>query len=447
MRSNRFFQIVEDLDEFDFKGFNLFKLFYVSLVFRESGRRVSSTDSFFSSRILVWGIKRFIAFFRTLFAILRSGLLDSYKNRVIFYGASDRHVVIDGVKYDLYNASIIEQKGRSHFFIIEDRPSSTVKIYQPDLYLHDLAPLIGLLYLASYIFLGRDIKEYAHALTQRYPELGFSDNEIEKKVLLFYGKFFTYRFLLSLLKPERVLLIAHYGKEAFIAACQHSDVQVIELMHGSIIPSHPQYVFPKSYSDFFHRSLFPHRLAVYGEYWKQVVVQGNMFPEDSILVIGYYLKVPDASHSSQSLKRTTILITSQPTVQQELCRYVSFLKSRLNQTEWHIIVKPHPMESEDAYAALQTPNFVTVSHTNVYELLAECDIHVSVYSSVLYEALRYGVSNYVLYLEAARDHCEAIINSGVAQVLAPDQVPDPSCKPQVITEFYFADYDSSILFG
>jgi hypothetical protein len=284
-------------------------------------------------------------------------------------------------------------------------------------------------------------------VTQRYPELGFTRREITERLLLFYGKFLTYRLLLSLLRPERVFLIAHYGKEAFIAACRHKGVEVTELMHGTILSSHPQYVFPKGCGDFFHRSLFPHRLAVYGEYWKQVVSQGNMFPADSTFVVGYYLKVPDPQRTPRDSERITILISSQPIVQEELCKYVSFLKSQLNQREWHIVIKPHPMESEEAYVSLQQAGFVTVSHTSVYELLAECDVHISAYSSVLYEALRYDVANYVLRLNRVSSHCDAIIDSGVAQALAPNQVPDPSRKPRVPTGFYFAEYDPCALYG
>jgi hypothetical protein len=447
MSSTRFFQIVEDLAVFEFKSFNLFKLFYVPFVFKESGRPAVSVSLRSPGRGLAWALRRCIGFLTTAFATLYWSLLASWRRRIVFYGASGRHAIIDGVRYDLYNARIVEERGRNHFVILEDHPSSTAKRYQPDLCLHDLAPLIGFLCVVSYIVLGRDIEDYARTVTQRYPELGFTKRETTQRLLLFYGKFLAYRLLLSLLRPERVFLIAHYGKEAFIAACRHKGIEVTELMHGTILSSHPQYNFPKGCGEVFHRSLFPHKLAVYGEYWRQVVSQGNMFPPDATSVVGYYLKVPDIRRTARESERMTILISAQPSVQEELCEYVSFLKSRLNQREWQIVVRPHPMESEEAYGSLQQAGFVTVSHESVYELLAECDVHISVYSSVLYEALRYDVANYVLRLDKVSSHCDAIIDSGVAQALTPSQVPDPSRKPKVTAELYFADYDPSALYG
>jgi hypothetical protein len=445
MRPNRFFEIVDDPSLFYFKGYNLFKLLYVPFMFRHSGRSGSAWRARPRWGFL-WILKKSLYFVKFLAVAIYLGILNRRNPHVLFYGSTGRHIVIGDTTFDLYNARIVEQRGRHHFIIVEDSNNGGIKQYQPDLYLHDFASLIGLLCVASHIILGRDLREYAKTLAQRYPKLGFGEAEIVSKVLLFYGKFLAYRFLLTLLAPERVLLIAHYGKEAFIAACKYKNLQVIELMHGTIIPSHSQYVFPKSSRNLFHHSLFPDKLAVYGEYWKQVVVQGNMFPEDSVFVVGYYLKVPDEPRSLTSRDKITILVSAQPTVQCELYDYISFLKSQLDSEQWHIVIKPHPMEDSEAYSNLLQPGFITLSNSNVYELLARSDIHISVYSSVLYEAVRFDVSNYVLYVERVSMHCDEIINSGVALLLKPNEVPEPGREIDLDDQYYFAEFDPSVLF-
>ncbi len=440
---NRFFEIVDDLSLFYFRGYNLFKLFYFTFVIEQEkrigGERVKPR------RDWVWALSKSVNLFKALAVAVYVGLRSRMAPRVLFYGTSGRHAVIGDTTYDLYNARLVDQKRRNQFIIIEDAGDGVSKQYRPDFCLHDFAVLIGLLYGISRLILARDLRQYSQTLVNRYPELGFNEAEAARKVLLFYAKFLTYRFLLTLLAPERVLLMAHTGKEAFIAACKHRHIQVIELMHG-MIAAHPFYNFPKSYSYLFRQALFPDKLAVYGEYWKQVAIQGNMFPEDSIIVVGYYLKVPEKSERPVSRDRSVILISAQGIFQRELCHYISFLKSQLDSNQWHIIIKPHPHDDSQAYVNVLQPGFVTLTNKNAYELLAQADIHISFYSTLLYEAVRYNVCNYVLLVDGAPEQCHIIINSGVAWPLMPDQVPEIGKKPGVAAQFYFADFNPSVLF-
>jgi hypothetical protein len=256
--------------------------------------------------------------------------------------------------------------------------------------------------------------------------------------------------LLVLLAPSRVFLIAYYGKIPLIAACKSRGIEVVELMHGTIVDTHPQYNFPKSYSHLFRRGLFPDKIAVFGEYWKQVLIEGNLFPPDAIVVSGYYFKVVDPEHGAgraETGDRTVVLFSTQPKLQREFCDYVSFLKSRLDPERWQIIIKPHPKEDKTVYAPLVEPDFVAVSETNVYELLTHADVHISVYSSVVHEAARYGVCNYALFVDSVADHWRTIVDSGVALPLLPDQIPEFCVPPPSKAHYYFAEYDPSVLFG
>jgi len=445
MKSSEFFDIVDDPSLFYFRGYNLFKLFYVPFVFREF-EQLSPARKPRPRRGFVWVLKRSLAFVRSLVVTVYLSILGRMNPRVLFYGTTGRHIVIGNTTFDLYNARIVEQRGRDQFVIIEDAGDEADKQYRPDLYLHDYALLIGLLYAVSRVILARDLRQYARALASRYPELGFSEAEITSKVLLFYAKFLTYRFLLTVLVLERVFMISNYGKEAFIAACKHKGIHTIELMHGSITAADGFYNFPRPYPDLFRRGLFPDKLAVYGEYWKQVVVQGNVFPQDSVIVSGYYLKVPDILESTVSRDKTVVLVSTQPTIQRELREYISFLKSQLDSGQWYIIIKPHPNENVEAYVSLLQPGFVTLADKSAYELLALADIHIGVYSGLLFEAIRYSVCNYALLVKSVSAYCQEVINSGVALPLRPDQLPEIGNKADVAAQFYFADYNPGVLF-
>jgi hypothetical protein len=193
--------------------------------------------------------------------------------------------------------------------------------------------------------------------------------------------------------------------------------------------------------------LFPDKTAVYGEFWRRVVTNGHMFPAEAVVVAGYYLKVPTRQRERKTGTKTRILICTQPTVQPELLDYLAFLKASLNRAGWEITIKPHPREDAAPYEALAEAGFVSVSNRTAYELLAECDVHISSYSSVLYEAILYGICNYALYVDRYAQYCDEVIGSGAALPLRPNQLPAP-CVPDVEeARFYLDDYHPGVLFG
>jgi hypothetical protein len=65
---------------------------------------------------------------------------------------------------------------------------------------------------------------------------------------------------------------------------------------------------------------------------------------------------------------------------------------------------------------------------------------------VLFEAVRYEVANYVLFVPEAQERCAQIVATRVAQPLEANQLP-VNCKTGLADpSFYFADFDPSVLF-
>lgn len=449
----RFFEIVEDPGLFRFRDRNFFKLFHTLFLDQQAHELYPAWQpKTRAPRNLGWALSKLWALGRSMARAISLRLRSRGQPPTLFYGGVDRYSAIGDTVYDLYNARIVEREGRDRFVIVQSTRDRATKQYEPDLLLEDFVALVGLLKGAAHLALGGGARRYARTIVDAYPELGFSEETIASIIVDFYARFWLYRLLVVLLAPEQALLIAYYGvgKAPLIAACKASGIEVTELMHSSIFGTHPHYNFPASYRYLYHEGFFPDRIAVYGQYWKEVLVQGNMFPEDSIEVVGYYYKVPDrreAPKPAPMKDRTVLLVSTQPKLQREFSDYVSFLKARLDPERWWIVIKPHPKEDSDVYAGLAQPGFVTVSTTSVYELLAQADVHISVYSSVVYEALRYQLCNYVLLVDSAWELCQAIVESGVALPLRPNQVPEPCVQPSATARYYFEDYDHSVLFG
>lgn len=441
MRPKSFFEIAVKPALFEFRGFNLFKIFYKSYLDRVSDEAVpwKKTEPYKKNRLL--------ALFRSCFLLLWLGPVCRLHGKTIFYGVSDRYSIINGVRYDLYNAKVIEQGGRGKFVILEDSDGADPKTYDPDLVLGDFLWFFERLFavLLSMIFRKR-IREYGERITKSYNGLGFTADEVYGMTLGFYARYFVFRFLLLWLGSRKALVICHYGREPFLAACKRTGVKSVELMHG-LINTHPFYEYPENYSAVFDRALFADELAVYGPYWKKLAIRGNMYPSrpDAIIVAGYYLKIPENNKGRE--KRKTIVVNTQPTVQKELLAYIAFLAKNLDREGWRVLINVHPAESTTPYESLVQPGFVMVSERNrTYELLASADIHISVYSTVLYEAVMYGAANYTLRVDRFAHRTKELIELGLAFDLRPDELPVVRASKRAGARDFFADYRPAILF-
>jgi len=440
-----FFEIVDDPGLFQFKQYNLFKVFYFAFEQRILISRLSNRSNA-PRRDFKWMFNRPFVFIKALIKATFLGISRRGTPQTLLYkGLREDHV-----------ARLIDDKGRHRFIVIQDHRDSEAQhgddsLYHSDIYLHDFAVPIAQFYVLVRLVFAGSLRKFAETIVSQYADLGFDRDEIVSKVTLFYAKLLTYRLLLTVLRPERAILISHYGKEAFIAACKHRRIPVTELMHGALI-AHPQYNFPVTYQHLFRRALFPDKLSVFGEYWKQIAVQGNMFPEDAILVGGYHLKTPDkATDEVRALlppDKSVIMISGQGVLVEELRNYINFLKCNLDPSDWYIVIKPHPNRDPTVYDSVLEPGFVTVTNASPYQLLSLVDVHISLYSTLLYEAVRYRVSNYVLLLDGSPNICREIIKSGVALPLRPDQLPEvDKGLDDLDAQFYFADFRPWILLG
>jgi hypothetical protein len=363
----------------------------------------------------------------------------------LFYGTSGRTSRVGDTLYDLYNARIVGERGREHFIIIEDSDDQANKVYRPDFRLGDFGlPIraLGVLYQALF---QRRLGLFADRVTGSYPGLGFSRKEVVGIASAFYANYLVDRFLLSILRPRQVLLICHYGREPFIAACKRHGIPVTELQHGTL-SGHPFYIYPDSYKQVFERILLPDRIAVYGEYWRRLLVSDSIYPEDRVVVAGYYLMTPPVRRNTAPRGRRVILLTTQGIYQHHWLNYIRFLTSQLDPAAWRIVIKPHPSEHRESYRALVVDGFVELSELGTYDLLSECDIHISVNSTVLFEAVRYGVANYVLFVPEAQDRCAQIVASQVALPLQSNETPEPVKQGLADPRFYFAEFEPSAIF-
>lgn len=319
-----------------------------------------------------------------------------------------------------------------------------------DFYLSDLQPLVNLFSRLMGRFIYNRIAKQAHYIVEKYPQLGFSQQEVISTILIFYMHYLVYYFFVKLLQPGHMLMICHYGREKFISAAKGNKVPITELMHGVIVPQHQFYNYPQSYKPYLSESLFPDKLAVYGNYWREIVINGNMLLPDDVFVVGYYLKnvriLPKDKIANPNCKNCILIATQWP-LQDKYLQYIRFLKENLDRTEWQVVIKPHPAENAEPYKLLTEDTFIVVANDSIYKLLNKTDILISISSTTLYEAMLYDVCTYVLIFEEIAERSMAIVNDGIGKPLKPNQLPTIcSDNKQVDTEYYFAPFQPELLF-
>lgn len=213
--------------------------------------------------------------------------------------------------------------------------------------------------------------------------------------------------------PKLIASIDWYsvGNMLMIFIANKSGIPTVELTHGLINPQHQGYIFKNLEKNQRLKLVFPNYIICYGKFHKNIMItEGTFWEKNNIFDLGfpfmdYFLnniKV-DKNKKRNELDirgdRNILVITSQEPFQSALKNMLSSLNIPDN---WYVIVKLHPGEIlswKKAYGDLTDKSrlkFVTDETINIYELLTISTAHASFYSSVLWEAPAFDISNYII---------------------------------------------------
>lgn len=249
---------------------------------------------------------------------------------------------------------------------------------------------------------------------------------IKRALELFWEQSLVWEFLADHFRSQWAILTCHYHKEGQILALKRKGIKVIELQHGLIAPEDIFYVYPEKVASVTSRALFADEIWTYGTYWREVLLNGSEYKPQQIKVLGYYLYEKQKRNQAfiHSIRERTdgapvLLLTTQFRLFQTFIDYVQWLSQDMiaKNIQGLIIVKPHPNNREGTFEELSTLPNVLISRDDLYDLFASSDMHVSIYSTTLYEATRLGLTNFSLYVESCKDYINSILASGIARKL------------------------------
>lgn len=201
-----------------------------------------------------------------------------------------------------------------------------------------------------------------------------------------------YSFYISFFKRTEPRIIikedASYGSShyIFVKAAHMCGVEVVEMQHGLVYKNHPAYNFPLEKNKYFFQDGLPDYLLTFGKYWND-----NIRTPAKKVIIGmdYLSKMAKQDLRNETIDMLVISDGTMPDFYKKLCTVLS-----CEFPDRKITLKIHPEEMMVLYerygSLFELIDIKTVEP--VYELLRRAKVVIGCQSTVMVEALAYGVT-------------------------------------------------------
>lgn len=212
---------------------------------------------------------------------------------------------------------------------------------------------------------------------------------------------------LEKIKPSIIIVRGAYGRfqMGVVQACKELGIKTIELQHGLIIDQHIGYIKKtKSYN----RDCVPDFIFTWGDFFSDIIHKGYLFEKNKIISVGFphienslkknYPQDDDIQTFSKEFE-SIILVSGQGGGNIEV-----FIKEAAKIRDSNgFIYKPHPRDVK-SYSFEEKNILLVDQKKDIYSLLALVDIHMTVFSTTMLEALAFGVPNILV----ASDHIDVM---------------------------------------
>lgn len=235
---------------------------------------------------------------------------------------------------------------------------------------------------------------------------------LHRSSLYFYFVYLAYRQFFRSHKFTSVTLLDEYSPNfrAIFDAAKQEGVRRQAIQHGALAATNPGYSYSKEDERF---DPWPDLTLVWGEYWKQLLIDIAAYPPDRLQVSGQIrtdiipklMNTPldaDKILGSQTAGKFLILFATQPLPDESLRQQAALdvFKVAQEMPDAWVVVKPHPREENAYYAALAEQagcsNYSIHAKADLFLLLRLCHVLVHCYSTVGIEAVYFGLPAIIL---------------------------------------------------
>jgi len=376
---------------------------------------------------------------KSLFYLLKEGLspfdVSNKKIDICGFSGTESRKFRDGKFYDIYMDPLYDVLG-DNFYVFEwTTPKGYRRKYKGSIHSKNYVamhiPLFSKTFfdLAMYKLLRKRKFSIEHEKVLQDIITFFSEktatdkndlmqNIYDSAVVFFHMKEFFVK-LLRQISPKAVLIRCGYGRfhMALSQACRELGIPSIELQHGILTKYHAGYV---KVTESENRDCVPGYILTYGDEFTDIIRKGSLFEKEKVVTVGFPymeevkkfpLTIDDKLNDFASKFTTTILVTSQWTVAEELKKFFIKLSEKLKKSNMDIgiVFKPHPRDWIDHSDMEKIENmFIASKYDDIYEMLKVADIHSTVYSTSGLEALAFGKPN--IFIDVGKTTIEDIID-------------------------------------
>ena len=221
------------------------------------------------------------------------------------------------------------------------------------------------------------------------------------------------KLLLSQVRPKSIFLPYETGvyAMAFIVAAEELGIKTIGMQHGIIHKAHFDYSIDNLRTKTSSVGCpIPTYLLVFGEFYRKLLVETFSYPSDRVITVGNpaYESVPTEIMDSRRQKilldigldpskKTVLVATSGHQAKYGRGDYDVLIVKALSESlaqmgnDIQVLVKVHPIEDAAEYLRIvrekNAPNLTVIEEYPIQQLIAICDVFVSVLSTTIFEAM------------------------------------------------------------
>ncbi|MDH5404738.1 MAG: CDP-glycerol glycerophosphotransferase family protein [Candidatus Heimdallarchaeota archaeon] len=213
-----------------------------------------------------------------------------------------------------------------------------------------------------------------------------------------------YSKLIRRINPKIVILTVSYGKEILIEVLKKLNIPIVELQHGVISKYVLAYSFP---SNSMIKLNFPDYFFSFSNIWTQGIYMPLL--KENIKDVGFPYFDLQFNNNRQKGRKKQILILSQWTIGSKMIDLLFKIKDNLRDG-YTIVYKLHPYEFSNwrnLYPELVKSNvqIIESNQPDIYQLFAESEILIGVYSTAVIEGLAFGLKTFIYELPGV-EHLE-----------------------------------------
>jgi hypothetical protein len=360
------------------------------------------------------------------------------KDRVMLIDSGGRMVSGPEGEVSFHFNRITDKLGANRFLLVGERVPEIRESYFPVNVKYNAADLMLALKLSFSDDSFETLRKGCAGVLKKLSDTGLFEqvelNDIKVGMHYFLMGYLIWKHILTKAQTKKTLLTVHYHKEGCIYAMRELGIHSIELQHGLIATQDIFYCFPDQVEEIESKILMCDEIMVFGEFWRRMLLRGKGYSLNQISVLGEY-RTRNASISKEEKQRIAsftenrkvILVTTQTSLHNEFSKYISFLAGNemITSGEYCIIVKHHPAENINSYdSILNLQNVLVVGKFNIDFLYQIAQIHISCYSTTLFESIAYHCVNFSLLIPECMDYVKRLLDDGVSKALPLSEIPD-----------------------